>query len=165
MRLLLLIVLAASLLAAPARAEPPTDRPLTGTRYTASLEAAVEFWHASPDCRIRFYAASDAQLLAFTGVASEAATYQGVDGPDCPIWLSDRLTAPSVENRLQTALDAVHEIGHRLGYVHDRIRYSIMNPVDAGMPWPVFRRFAPRGYLRVWRDEHFGEPWATRPGG
>jgi len=160
---LLLALAVTAMLAPAAHAEPPTDRPLTGTRYTASLAAAVEFWHAAPPCQVRFYAATDAELKEFTGVDAQAATYSGVQGADCPIWISDTLAAPTIENRLRTGLDITHEVGHRLDYPHDDTPWSMMNPTQAGMPWPVFKRFAPPGYLRTWRDLHPGEPWATRP--
>jgi hypothetical protein len=162
-RVLLVCVLAALLTAAPAYGEPPTDRPLTGERITASLAAAADFWDVMPPCEIRVYQATNAELEAFTRVPSQAATYTGVQGPVCPIWLSETLAAPSVANRLRVGLDLTHEVGHRLGYGHDDVPWSIMNPTGAGMPWPVFRRFAPRGYIATWRAEHPDEPWATRP--
>ena len=73
MRVTCLTLLACLALAAPAHAEPPTDRPLTGERYTASLVAAGAFWHAEPACRIRFYEASDRELIDWLGGSPAAA--------------------------------------------------------------------------------------------
>jgi hypothetical protein len=161
-RALALCAILAALAPALAHAEPPLDRPLTGTRYTASLTAATEFWHATPDCRVRFFAATPDELQAFTGVSSEAATYQGVQGDECPVWITEKLTERGLFNRLRTCLDGVHEVGHRLDFEHTADPASIMNPWVAPMPWPCAQRFLPRG-MGGWFRDFFPAGWATRP--
>lgn len=162
MRLLLLIALAASLLAAPAHAEPPLDRPLTGERYTASLEAAGEFWHAEPPCRVRFYAASDDELQAWLGFGVAAAVRAVQHGKECPVWIGPGREEASVRNRVEVCTITTHEVGHLLGNGHSTDPDSIMWPVLGRVTWPCWDRFVPPGSGEAWQDGFAGQ-WATRP--
>lgn len=144
---------------------PPTDRPLTTTRVMDSLAIAADFWDAWPDCAVRVYLATPAQLAASTGRAAAAATMLGVqpDSAECAIWLSDELAGNSVENRIWVCTDLAHEVGHRLGYPDETAGLSLMNGFSDSILYGCYRRFLPRGY-GVWWRENVGDPvWAARP--
>lgn len=173
MRLALVLAVAAVLVPATARADypdPPTDRPLTTLRVTASLQIAADFWGQPLPCTVKVYAATAWQIAASmvrqpSGYEAVAAT-PAYDGPappgDCPIWVSDAFAANSVQNRILVGTALVHEEGHLLGYRHVANPVSVMNP-DPPAVFGIFQRFAPHGYITTWRDSHPGEPWATRP--
>lgn len=159
----LVAVLVALLLApALAHAEPPLDRPLTGARYTASLTAAEEFWHATPDCEVRFYSVSEEELREWVGGSPAAAVRAVQQGDECPIFLSPTYDEPSIENRVIVCDVSVHELGHLLGYGHSTDSTSIMWPRLNAVAWPCVHRFVPRGMGAWWRM-NFGTDWATRP--
>jgi len=159
---LLLALAVTAMLAPAAHAEPPTDRPLTGARYAASLAAAVEFWHAAPDCTVRFYAATDAELTQWIG-AGTAGGVRGVQqGDECPVWVGPEYDTASVVNRVMVCTIVTHETGHLLGYEHSSDPASVMWPALARATWPCAQRFVPRGMGAWWR-ETYGAEWATRP--
>lgn len=161
MRLLAVLALLGAL-APAAFADPPTTRPLHGVRVTASRAVAEEFWHEPPPCNVEFYEATPRELLDWTGYAAIASTLVPAPQPDCPIWLSSALAAPTIANRVQACSASVHEYGHELGYPHDSGRSSVMNPAAEPPVFGCYRRFVPPGYGAIWR-ENFSTDWATRP--
>lgn len=161
-------LLACLTLAGGARAQLPTDRPLTGARITASLQIAEQFWQTPAPCDIRVYAATPAQLEADLGYPVIGATPAEAipAGVQCPVWISDALADATYVDRILACSVIVHELGHRFGLAHDDASQpgSVMNGVQTPVVYGCYRRFLPRGQGAAWR-ERFDTQWATRPRG
>ena len=141
----------------------PVDRPLTGARVSESLRIAAEFFGRPLPCDARVYAATPEEMgnSLWRAMTEDRA---GVEGEECPIWVSDAFSDPTYDNRIRVCSDLVHEIGHKLGLGHDDETRpgSIMN-LDAPIVYECYRRFLPRGQGRVWRETYGVPRWALLP--